>query len=74
MSDATPTRLEQLPESSYDQPMTAPIVGRDEQLARAHALLDDEESTMRALVIDGEAGIGKTTICARRWRALVRGG
>lgn len=42
--------------------MAAGIVGREDHLERLHALVGGDGSTMRALVIDGEAGIGKTTL------------
>ena len=43
------------------------IVGRDEELAIVAGLLADTDSLPRALVIEGEAGIGKTTV----WRRAV---
>ncbi|MCS7006985.1 MAG: AAA family ATPase [Gaiellaceae bacterium] len=44
--------------------MAAAIVGRERELAEIEALLESSEHRMRALVIEGEAGIGKTTL----WR------
>jgi DNA-binding NarL/FixJ family response regulator len=41
------------------------VVGRDEELATVREVLADLERLPSALVIDGEAGIGKTTL----WRA-----
>jgi DNA-binding CsgD family transcriptional regulator len=45
----------------------AGVVARTRELAQVDALLDGGAPGMRALVLDGEAGIGKTTI----WRAAV---
>jgi predicted ATPase len=42
--------------------MAAPIVGRADELGRALALVDDEAPAARAVVLGGEAGIGKTTL------------
>jgi hypothetical protein len=50
--------------ASYDQAMAEAIVGRGEELSHVVELLEDKAGSMRALVIDGEAGIGKTTL----WR------
>jgi Mg-chelatase subunit ChlI len=47
--------------------MAAAIVGRSEDLERVEALLDGVEPGVHALILDGEAGIGKTTV----WRAGV---
>jgi DNA-binding CsgD family transcriptional regulator len=44
--------------------MAAAVVGRADELNDVVALLEDDSSEMRALVIEGEAGIGKTTL----WR------
>lgn len=41
------------------------LVGRDRELERIRAFLDSPRDGTRALVIEGEAGIGKTTV----WRA-----
>src|SRR6266550_2515519 len=41
------------------------VVGRDEELASVHDFLDAVDRLPAALVIEGEAGIGKTTL----WRA-----
>lgn len=49
--------------------MAEEIFGRDEELARVAALIDAIPDGFRALVLDGEAGIGKSTIW--RW-ALAR--
>ena len=54
-------------------------VGRDEELSRLHRFLDGIADGPTGLVIEGSAGIGKTTLwqaCAdsathRRWRVLV---
>jgi DNA-binding CsgD family transcriptional regulator len=43
------------------------LVGRDRELEQIEAFLDTELDAPRALVIEGEAGIGKTTL----WRAGV---
>lgn len=45
--------------------MTAAIVGRERELEAVDALLDGAEARMRALVIEGEPGIGKTTVWRR---------
>jgi hypothetical protein len=37
-------------------------VGRERELAAVDSLLDDPNARSAALVIDGEAGIGKTTV------------
>jgi hypothetical protein len=42
--------------------MAEAIVGRSAELAHVLELLDDEGPEMRALVLEGEAGIGKTTL------------
>src|SRR5688572_15738847 len=41
------------------------IVGREAELATVARFLDDPDQWPRALVLEGEAGIGKTTL----WRA-----
>src|SRR6059036_3464240 len=46
--------------------MALEIVGREEELASVRAFIDQEEG-LAALVLEGEAGIGKTTL----WRAGV---
>jgi DNA-binding CsgD family transcriptional regulator len=46
--------------------MTA-VVGRDRELAEIASFLDPADRAPRALLIEGEAGIGKTTL----WRAAV---
>jgi DNA-binding CsgD family transcriptional regulator len=43
---------------------SADVVGRDEELATIAELLEDAESLPRAILVEGEAGIGKTTV----WR------
>jgi DNA-binding CsgD family transcriptional regulator len=48
--------------------MDARILGRADELREVFALLDDDAPGARAVVLSGEAGIGKTTI----WRAGVR--
>jgi DNA-binding NarL/FixJ family response regulator len=45
-----------------------PILGRAGELDQVFAFLDDGTPAARALVLDGEAGIGKTTV----WREGVR--
>ena len=42
--------------------MESGVIGRDEELARARAFLGGLGSGPRALVIEGEAGIGKTAV------------
>jgi DNA-binding CsgD family transcriptional regulator len=49
------------------QAAVAPLVGREEQLARLELFVQGTEKEPAALVLEGEAGIGKTTI----WRAGV---
>ena len=55
---------------------TAPrlVLGRDRDLAELYALVDGIEDRGGALVVRGEAGIGKSTLlAAARERALDRG-
>src|SRR6186997_979013 len=47
--------------------MVSEIVGRDEELASVQAFIDGAERGATALVLEGEAGIGKSTL----WRAGV---
>jgi len=42
--------------------MSERILGRGAELQRVGALLDDDAQTARALVLTGDAGVGKTTI------------
>ena len=49
--------------------MEAAIVGRNAELASVRELFEESGAHMRALVIDGEAGMGKTTL----WLQGVRG-
>ena len=42
--------------------MTLEIVGREEQLASIHTFIDDAEGAPAALVLEGEPGIGKSTL------------
>jgi hypothetical protein len=42
--------------------MTGEIVGRDEELGSLYAFLDRTTEGLVALVVEGEPGIGKTTI------------
>ena len=44
--------------------MTAGIVGREQELERVHAFLDSPAEGVEALVLEGEAGIGKSTLWA----------
>src|SRR4051812_41724188 len=46
---------------------TIALVGRAEEVRRLDAFLDDSEDSRAAVVLVGEAGIGKTTL----WRAAV---
>src|SRR6476659_8117794 len=48
--------------------MDTPIVGRSDELRQLFAVLDSNAPGARAIILRGEAGIGKTTI----WRACVR--
>ena len=48
--------------------MDTPIVGRSDELRQLFAVLDGNATGARAIILRGEAGIGKTTI----WRACVR--
>ncbi|HEX4678445.1 MAG TPA: AAA family ATPase [Gaiellaceae bacterium] len=41
------------------------LVSREEELASLHAFIDDADGGLAALVLEGEAGIGKSTL----WRA-----
>jgi DNA-binding CsgD family transcriptional regulator len=47
--------------------MVSEIVGRDEELASVRAFISEGEGQPAALLLDGEAGIGKSTV----WRAGV---
>jgi DNA-binding CsgD family transcriptional regulator len=49
--------------------MTSRLVGREEELQRAELFLEAARHAPRALVIEGEAGAGKTTI----WEAALAG-
>lgn len=49
--------------------MTAAVIGRDSELAQGAAFLDQMRNGAAALVFEGEAGIGKTTV----WREAVSG-
>ncbi|MBA3383718.1 MAG: ATP-binding protein [Actinobacteria bacterium] len=49
--------------------MASAIVGREAELAAVARFLDSLQAGAAALVIEGEAGIGKTTV----WREAVRG-
>ncbi|MGZ6832288.1 MAG: AAA family ATPase [Mycobacteriaceae bacterium] len=42
--------------------MVASVVGRDEEIARINSFLDKVPSGGSALVLEGEAGIGKSTL------------
>jgi DNA-binding NtrC family response regulator len=42
----------------------APLLGRDEELARLYRLVDELADHGGALVLRGEAGIGKTAMLA----------
>lgn len=44
--------------------MALGIVGRDEELAFVRAFLDRAEESFGALVLEGEAGIAKSTLLA----------
>jgi predicted ATP-dependent serine protease len=45
--------------------MTGEMVGRDEEPSAVHAFLDRPVEGLRALVLEGEAGIGKSTLPLR---------
>lgn len=47
--------------------MTGEIIGRDNELSEIHAFLDHPGEGLRALVLEGDAGIGKSTL----WQAAV---
>jgi len=47
--------------------MAPEVIGREDELAVVHAFLDRPPGGLRALVLEGEAGIGKSTI----WQAGV---
>jgi DNA-binding CsgD family transcriptional regulator len=57
-------RLETPLPASYNRAMAGTVVGRAGELDHILELLEDGAREMRALVIEGEAGIGKTTL----WR------
>jgi hypothetical protein len=42
--------------------MMSEIVGRDEELASLHAFIDEVREGPSALVLEGEAGVGKSTL------------
>jgi len=44
------------------------VLGREDELAAIASFFDDDRPTPRALLLEGEAGIGKTTL----WREAVR--
>ncbi len=44
--------------------MAVEIVGREDEVAALHAFLDGADGGARALVLEGEAGIGKSTLWA----------
>jgi predicted ATPase len=46
----------------------ASMVGRDEELAELDALLDAVPAPTRAVLIEGDAGVGKSTL----WREALR--
>ncbi len=53
---------------AYDRPaMPASVVGRDAELASLHDFVERVKAGTAALVLEGEAGMGKTTL----WRAAV---
>ncbi len=51
----------------HGQAVTDEIIGRESEIAVVHAFLDRPAEGLRALVLEGEAGIGKSTI----WLAAV---
>src|ERR1044072_1221447 len=58
--------------------MASEIVGRNEELSALRAFIDGADGTTAALVLEGEAGIGKSTLWlaavedahAQGWRVL----
>jgi len=51
-----------------------PLLGRDQELAKLYALVDGIEEQGGALVVRGEAGIGKSAVlAAARERAIHQG-
>lgn len=50
------------------------IVGRQKELARLEAFLRDDEAHSAAVVLEGEAGIGKTTVLAAGLEAATKAG
>ena len=48
--------------------MTAPLISRDGELEEVERFLDDNGMGSAALVVEGEAGIGKTVV----WKEAVR--
>jgi hypothetical protein len=58
--------------------MAMDVVGREQELAMVERLLDEWHAGPLAVIIEGDAGIGKTTLweaaldlaCDRSWRVL----
>ena len=46
-----------------------PFVGRDRELTRLHALWSDKSQGTRAVIVAGEAGVGKTRLAGELARA-----
>jgi hypothetical protein len=44
--------------------MVSEIIGREEELTFLHSFVDDADRELAALVLEGEAGIGKSTLWA----------
>ena len=42
--------------------MVSEIIGREEELALLHSFIDERDEEPAALVLEGEAGIGKSTL------------
>ncbi|HXF98153.1 MAG TPA: AAA family ATPase, partial [Gaiellaceae bacterium] len=54
--------------------MPAPVIGRDAELAALESFLEHVEEGPSALVLEGEAGVGKTTLWAEAVSAAERRG
>src|SRR5712691_3641425 len=51
-----------LPVSPCCGPMAAEIVGREQEVAKVDAFIDAAGRAPRGLILEGEAGIGKSTL------------
>jgi hypothetical protein len=53
--------------------MAIDVVGRDQELAMVERLLDERQAGPLAVIIEGDAGIGKTTLWAAALDLAVTG-